>query len=39
MDLKALDVCYNSIEIFLYLVSIFIFNCNVEVGRLPKMSK
>jgi hypothetical protein len=39
MDLKALDVCYNAIEIFLFLVSIFIFNCNVEVGRLPKMSK
>jgi hypothetical protein len=26
MDLKALDVCYNSIEIFKSLVSIYIFN-------------
>ena len=28
MDLKALDVCYNSIELFLSLVSIFNFNFN-----------
>ena len=28
MDLKALNVCYNAIEIFLFLVSIFIFNFN-----------
>ena len=39
MDLKALNVCYNAIKIFFNLVSNFIFNCNVEVGRLPKMSK
>ena len=39
MDLKALDVSYNVIEIILFLVSIFIFKCNVEVGRLPKISK
>ena len=39
MDLKALDVCYNAIEIFLFLVPIFILKCNVEVGRMPKMSK
>ena len=28
MDLKGMDVCYNSIEIFLSLVSIFNFNFN-----------
>jgi hypothetical protein len=28
MDLKALDVCYNSIELFLSLVSIFNFKFN-----------
>ena len=39
MELKALDVCYKSIEIILSLVSIFNFNHNVEVGRLPTMSK
>ena len=39
MDLKALDVCYNAIEIIVFSVFIYIFNCNVEVGGLPKLSK
>jgi hypothetical protein len=30
MDLKALDVCYNSIELFLSLVSIFNFNLDLQ---------
>ena len=33
MDLEALDVCYNLIELFLSLVSIFNFNFNRQYSN------